>query len=505
MIMKKIILLLLLLSITFSVKAQFPEGFETAVPPAGWASFIGTNGEGIAEDWGVDTTLPVTGLQSAYVSYENSGFTNEDWLVTPQFTPSAAANILTFQQTQDFSSDYGTTYTVRVSTLASQTTHADFAIVDTQFETDFTPGIYSAHNVDLSAYNGTPIYVAFVMEQADGDSWYIDDVDLIVLATAPVCAENPTPSIAAIDVVVTDGAVTIAWDAPSTGDAPTSYEIFWGTTSGALVSIGLLSSTTINVTVAYSTEYFWSIIPSNSGGAPASCTEWSFTTEAAPPAPANDECANATLVDGGLPYKNTQDANSATNNAGFIAECGGMNDGVWYKFTVATSGTVDIVTSSVSAGFDQELAIYSGSCGAFVCVDSADDTFAGTGEALTAVAVTAGTEYFVNIGYWSGSTDNPEGSFTIDITTSDTTVLPVNDNTIEGFSLYPNPVNDRLHLNALDTINDISIYNLLGQEVMNSRPEVSNTEVDMSNLPTGMYVVKVKVGEQLGTYRIVKE
>jgi hypothetical protein len=110
----------------------------------------------------------------------------------------------------------------------------------------------------------------------------------------------------------------------------------------------------------------------------------------------------------------------------------------------------------------------------------------------------------VKIAFHSTTTDQNAAridDFTIDAFAT----LGTETNTLEGFMLYPNPVNDRLHLNALDTINDISIYNLLGQEVMNSRPEVSNTEVDMSNLPTGMYVVKVKVGEQLGTYRIVKE
>ena len=83
--------------------------------------------------------------------------------------------------------------------------------------------------------------------------------------------------------------------------------------------------------------------------------------------------------------------------------------------------------------------------------------------------------------------------------------LSVEDNVIQGFSLYPNPVNDRLHLNALDNIEELSVYNLLGQEVLRTQPKVSITEVDMSNLPTGMYVVKVKVGEQLGSYRIVKK
>jgi hypothetical protein len=327
------------------------------------------------------------------------------------------------------------------------------------------------------------------------------------LPTAPMCAESLIPLDLATGVVVTGGAIDVSWSAPSTGVAPTGYDLLFGTTSGSLTNIGSFDADifTVNISgIAYSTTYFWSVVPTNDGSPAVGCDELEFTTEDAPPPPANDDCANATPVDA-LPYNNTIDATTATNNAGFIAECGGMNDGVWYKFTVATTGTVDIATSAVSAGFDQKLAIYSGSCGAFVCVDSADDTLDGDGESVTDVAVTAGVEYFINIGYWSGSFDAAEGSFTIDITTSDTTVLPVNDNTIEGFSLYPNPVNDRLHLNAIDAINNISIYNLLGQEVMNSRPEVSNTEVDMSNLPTGMYIVKVKVGEQLGTYRIVKE
>jgi hypothetical protein len=228
------------------------------------------------------------------------------------------------------------------------------------------------------------------------------------------------------------------------------------------------------------------------------------TTPPPPPAPTNDDCANATLVDGALPYNNTQDATSATNNGGFLSVCASMNDGVWYTFTPITGGTVDIAITGVT-GWDPEIAIYSGSCGTFVCEDSADGGGTGGDENLTSVAVVAGTQYFINIGHYSGSTDNSEGPFTIDISTQDTVGLSVEDNVIQGFSLYPNPVNDRLHLNALDNIEELSVYNLLGQEVLRTQPKVSNTEVDMSNLPTGMYVVKVKVGEQLGSYRIVKK
>ena len=68
--MKKITLLFLLLTVTFAARAQFPEGFETAVPPTGWVTFIGTNGEGTGYDWTSSTTA-ASGSQAAYVRYES--------------------------------------------------------------------------------------------------------------------------------------------------------------------------------------------------------------------------------------------------------------------------------------------------------------------------------------------------------------------------------------------------------------------------------------------------
>ena len=290
--MKKITLLLLFMIMCFNAQAQFPEGFETAVPPSGWTSFIGTNGEGTVQNWKTSTTA-ASGTQAAYISYENVANEAEDWLVTPQFTPTAAANILTFQQRQSFTSSYGSVYTIRVST-ASQTTHADFTIVDTQSESDFST-VYSTHNVDLSAYNNTPIYVAFVMTNDDGDSWFVDDVDLIADATAPDCASNPTPADGAVDVeIISGGNVEIAWDAPTTGDPATSYEVFWGTTSGDLTSLGDLTATSVQITnIANSTTYYWMVVPKNVGGSATGCVEWSFTSEDAPPPPPNDTLAGA--------------------------------------------------------------------------------------------------------------------------------------------------------------------------------------------------------------------
>jgi len=177
----KQLFILIILTTTSTLFAQFPEGFETTVPPAGWTNFTGANGLGTAQNWQV-SNIANSGSQSAYIRYENvSGGLAQDWLVTPQFTPTSTTNLLTFMQRQSYTTNYGSVYKVFIST-GSQTTHGDFTLVDTQVETDFTY-YYTAKEIDLAAYVGVPIYVAFVLEQDDGDNWLIDDVALTASAS----------------------------------------------------------------------------------------------------------------------------------------------------------------------------------------------------------------------------------------------------------------------------------------------------------------------------------
>ena len=208
----------LLLLFALQSHAQFPEGFETTVPPTGWVTFRGTNGLGTAQDWQV-SNIENTGAQSAYVRYENvSGGLAQDWLVTPQFTPTSSTNLLKFWQRQSYVTNYGAVYKVFIST-GSQTTHADFTLVDTQLETDFTY-YYTEKEIDLSAYVGVPIYVAFVHEQDNGDNWLIDDVDLTAAAS---CSAPDALSASSIGQT----SATVNWN--ELNDA-TQWEIEYGAT-----------------------------------------------------------------------------------------------------------------------------------------------------------------------------------------------------------------------------------------------------------------------------------
>ncbi|MBC2844535.1 T9SS-dependent choice-of-anchor J family protein [Winogradskyella flava] len=157
------------------------EGFEGATfPPAGWTSYIGTNGLGTVQNWIQESQVQNTGNFSARNSYEDvTGGIAEDWLVTSQIDLTSSSNTqLSFYSSQRFTTNYGSNYEVRVST-ASQTTQTDFTSVASYNESTVGgTGSFELRTVDLSAYDGMMIYIAFVHLNDDGDEWWIDDIEV---------------------------------------------------------------------------------------------------------------------------------------------------------------------------------------------------------------------------------------------------------------------------------------------------------------------------------------
>jgi len=170
------------------------EGFETVTLPSlpiGWTKFTGTNGLGASQEWNTSSSLPRTGSKCAYLSFENvTGGLAQDWLVTKQINLSGTGNKLDFYMRQGYASNYGSTYSVRISTT-SQTSHAAFTTVRTWSEADFNDS-YSFQSVDLSLYDGQNVYIAFVMENDDGDTWRIDDVVVYAPANMAYLSSNVT-------------------------------------------------------------------------------------------------------------------------------------------------------------------------------------------------------------------------------------------------------------------------------------------------------------------------
>lgn len=350
-------------------------------------------------------------------------------------------------------------------------------------------------------------------DNCDGATPYTDDFTMFTegncstpnpldLSSATDDIGNDDPS---CDTYSPNAGVWYTWTATSTGLTFTSgtgdpgLAVYEAGTCGSLVQVGCLNNASGTISdLTIGNDYIFFIWDDTMGTSVDFCLE-EYTP---PPPPANDACADATVVTT-LAYSMSQDASTATNNDGFISDCAyGMNDGVWYTFTVVTSGDITIVVAPTTA-WDPELAVYTGSCGAFTCETSADDGGPSGDESVTFTGL-AGTTYYINVGDWSGSTDNSEGPFDINITSS-TAVLGIANQTIEGFNMFPNPVLNTLNLNAQNNIDAVNIYNMLGQEVLRSTPSATQVQLDMSSLPTGAYIVKVQAGAQLGSYNLIKQ
>jgi len=78
-------------------------------------------------------------------------------------------------------------------------------------------------------------------------------------------------------------------------------------------------------------------------------------------------------------------------------------------------------------------------------------------------------------------------------------------NVLNDLKLYPNPVKDILNLSFDSTITTITIYNILGQEMIRKTPNSKEGTIDVSHLHAGSYFVKVAAGTLVKTLKVIKE
>jgi hypothetical protein len=74
-----------------------------------------------------------------------------------------------------------------------------------------------------------------------------------------------------------------------------------------------------------------------------------------------------------------------------------------------------------------------------------------------------------------------------------------------SFTAYPNPVKDVLNISFTENISDVAAYNLLGQQVLFMNMNATKGQVDMSNLASGTYLVKVNAENAVKTIKVIKQ
>jgi len=259
------------------------------------------------------------------------------------------------------------------------------------------------------------------------------------------------------------------------------------------------------------------VITTVENGDNTSCTVVSpaLTQEACPPV--NDDCGTATVITPSIIGAETWIVGTTVGNtaSGITASCGNSGSGrdTWFTVTVPTTLTVGgefVITTQADGGsplLDTVMAVFSDCAGNEILCD--DD--AGPGN-FSQITLTGGTNVnpndvlYIRVNeYNADASKGPQdGTFQISAAATEASLSTSEFENENLFSYYPNPVTNSLTLNAQKNISSVTVYNMLGQTVIRTAPNTTTKDIDMSNLESGAYFVKVAVGNTVDTIKVIK-
>lgn len=490
--------------------AVFEEDFETTDAgafPLCWSAVLA--GETLSETSYVQVTdiFPHEGTKTVRLNNTDSGAEAKIMLVSPKLsTLPAATHRLKF-----WASGTNANTTLDIGTLNNNSTDAVF--------TSLMPinlgEQYAYYIVDFSNYTGTDQYIAFRnASTSDYSSVFIDD---IIWEAIPSCAD--VTDIHFLDFNTTS--VTVNW---TPGNSETSFQVAHAlntVTDPALATINDVENDTTfyleNLSVGTSYNVWVRSVCGGTNG------NWIG------PVTLNTECNAAASFSENFDSVNYPD----------FPVC-------WSKIVTGASPESDVVLDIYSDTTPPNgmllYGAYSGA-GANIILISPPVTTLASGEYQLKFKGSGSLP--IEVGTLDGNTNEavftvfetvtvsefgPQ-SFTVDFanyagtdtyigfrlkTNGQNAYASLDDVTWESalssgsfekgqFSYYPNPVKDILTIGYEDNITNVTVFNLLGQKVMENNANSTSVKLDMSALSSGSYIVKVASNDQVQSIKVLKQ
>lgn len=524
-------LLLLWLALPLFFFGQFSENFDASTAlPTGWTVINGGDANGFTIG-PASTGSALSAPNSAYIVYTANA--HDDYLVTPAITVTAGVNdrLTYFVKNQDPA--YVESYEVKLSTATA--TAADFTT--TLIPLAQAPNSWTQFSINLTPYVGQTVYVGFHAVSTDMFRLHFDN---IVNDTAPTvvpgCATLTAPADNSTNLSYTS--VTFTWSAPTTGGSVEYYDLYADTNADPITKIGSYVGTTATVTnLLAGTTYHWKVVPKNGAGSPTGCSVFTFTTQTNPFAP---YCSGSLLFTSGVePITNvtfaginntTSAATTSPAHESYVSQIATVTQGQTYpiSFQGYTGGNftnkfIVFIDWNQDGDFADADETYFGTSGTTVTVVNSTGIDGKTGTGSIAVPATAltgntrmrvkknfgSTTFYLSPCYSSGTTlaatSGTAGygqaeDYTINVLSS----LATSNVSKAQLSIYPNPVNDILNINAADKkITEVTFYSLDGKLVKTFKAVTS--QLNVKDLKAGMYLVKVKSSDSEKTFKVIKE
>ncbi|BAO74935.1 hypothetical protein WPG_0705 [Winogradskyella sp. PG-2] len=505
-----------------------PETFDSEIP-ATWAIFPGENGLGAAQTWGHNA-----GGFPLIIWEDVAGGLAEDWLVTPQVSITAATNLLNVDLTDLNAGNFNSNISIRVSDGLSQTTIADFsAPLLTVAETDIaTAQTFQTFTVDLSAYIGSSVYIAFIMTNDDGDGWILDNVDLTGGCANPTVTFDDFTQTTADISMATSGNYDVEWGIfPYTQGSGGSTATVTGGDTYQLT--GLTSGISYNVFVRQDcgggefSNYTETIV----GTSPSNLNTLPYTEDVEP------DANQALLLNFGFSFAGTGSWNfNLDDNTDGDTTNDFSNDGLASLFANNTTTTTDAdawlyigpfnlttdneytfsffqrnlaVASATRPNKDIEIAVSTTNDGTgdtiLLTLDDLDNI--GYLERMVTYTPTVSGDFYFGIHDKSSFLASATAGNSVFVDTFSVTSQPLSIDEFDQntFTHSYSKTQKMLNLESSNmAMTGLNIYSILGQKVASRTLAGNNASIDVSSLTDGIYLAKVNIGGNSKTIKFVK-
>lgn len=493
--------------------ATFSENFENAnVPdlPSCWTSILNSD-PGSAGGVGLITWQPYAGAIGVELYTNSSLLSTAPILVSP-----ALSNLGAGTNWLRFYANHSDTANLEIGTLNTQ----DDTPIFVPFEFIELTSNYEEYIVDFTSYSGTDINIGFRIHSTD--AFKSVGLDNIVWESAPSCANVTNITVSEIstssaDVTWTAGSDENGWQyvyAEDTVIDPANLTPSNILDNESAQLTGLSNGTLYNVWVR-------SVCNETSFGS------WvgpiTFLTQCLAANVPYTEDFESVLVPN-LPscssiFNDADDVNWKTVNSpgsGFTSKTlsygpNENNGNAWFftrgiNLTAGENYVISYKYGNNSAGLHESLRVKYGteeSIGGMTLEIADHNDVTGATPQTSSVPFTVSTTGVYYFGFNAYSPSNQWQLFVDDIKVE--TNLSKGDFDNANFTFYPNPVKNVLNLSYNQNISSVAVYNLLGQKVIESKIKANSTQVNMSDLASGNYIVKVTSENQTKTFKIIKE
>lgn len=371
-----------------------------------------------------------------------------------------------------------------------------------------TPLGWEKKTISLSSLTLTGnVQVRFIIEGSTNfyDDIAIDDVTIEETPTvAPACATN---IVATPNATCGNEATVINWNATPLADG---YYITMGTATGlsdVLNNFDAGAAPTYSYVGLVNTTYYYTITPYNASGTPTGCTEQSFMTAATGcycvSNPSSNDGSGITNVQLGTTDFVTGDVTYFDHSATAVSFAQGANTNTQISFATGyTYGTNIWIDFNDNYIFDASEIVYTGES------LSTNPTVLDASFVMPTTATLGTHKMRIGTADTGQATPNPcySGTWgvTLDFSVTVTPLLSSDNFDKTSFVAYPNPVNNVLNLSYSNEITSYRLLNLLGQEVKSNKVNNTSTQIDMSDLSAGTYILNVTIEDYTKTIKVVK-